>query len=76
MTEVHKGYCEGCPFNVGDPATEQAYNLGCLPSIGEVTELCEHNQTAWACHSEPNKVCCGHAGRRNLPLQHVDGVHS
>lgn len=76
MTEVRKGYCNGCPFNVGHPATEMAYNLGCLPSTGEIAALCERNNTAWACHSEPGKVCCGDAARRDKPLQHVDGVHS
>ncbi len=76
MSEVRKGYCEGCPFDFGKPATEIAYNLGCLPSTGEIEALCEPAGTAWACHSEPNKVCCGHATRRSLPLQHVAGVHA
>jgi hypothetical protein len=76
MAEVRKGYCEGCPFDIGRPATEMAYNLGCLPSTGEVAELCSRNGTAWACHSEPEKVCCGHASRRNMPLQHMEGVHA
>ncbi len=74
--KVRKGYCVGCPFNFGHPATETAYNLGCLPSVGEVNALCADNGTAWACHSDPNRVCCGHAERRELPLQHLDGVHS
>jgi hypothetical protein len=76
MTEVRKGYCDGCPFDFGKPATEAAYNLGCLPSVWEVDVLCLMKHTAWACHSEPNKVCCGHAGRRSLPLQHMEGVHA
>lgn len=76
MADVRKGYCEGCPFDFGQPATEMAYNLGCLPSTGEVAALCGRNGTAWACHSEPNKVCCGHAARRNMPLQHMEGVHT
>jgi hypothetical protein len=76
MTEIRRGYCDGCPFNWGHPATETAYNLGCLPSTGEIATLCETKQTAWACHSEPDKVCCGHASRREYPLQHMEGVHS
>jgi hypothetical protein len=76
MSTVRKGYCPGCPFNFGEPTTELAYNLACLPSVAEIAELCGPNGTAWACHSEPDKVCCGHAVRRNMPLQHMDGVHS
>ena len=76
QTSVHKGFCEGCPFNVGHPATEQAYNLGCLPGIAEINKLCATNDTAWACHSEPDEVCCGHAHRRLLALEHMDGVHN
>lgn len=75
MTTPRKGYCEGCPFNVGHPITEMAFNYACLPGVGEINALCDENATAWACHSEPNKVCCGHAARRALPLQHVEGVH-
>jgi hypothetical protein len=52
-----------------------AYNLGCLPTTGEIEALCAELNTAWACHSEPGKVCCGHAKRRALPLQHMRGVH-
>lgn len=65
--------CVGCPFDVGMPATEEAYNLGCLPSVSEVLRLCEGNTSAWACHSAPQAVCAGfvemrpHAG--SLPLQ-------
>ncbi len=72
---VHKGYCPGCPFNYGEPMTEYAYNLGCLPGVYDNNQLCEPAGTAWACHSEPDKVCCGHAARRHLPLQHDEGVH-
>jgi hypothetical protein len=76
MSKVHKGYCSGCPFDFGKEATETAYNLGCLPSVWEVDVLCLMKRTAWACHSEPDKVCCGHAERRNLPLQYMDSVHT
>ena len=72
---VRKGYCDGCPFDYGNIHTENAYNWGCLPSEYEANTLCETNETAWACHSEPDKVCCGHAARRSLPLQHMEGVH-
>ena len=75
MQTVRKGYCVGCPFDYGAEATEYAFNLGCLPGADEVGELCEANGTAWACHSEPDKVCCGHAARRDKPLQHMEGVH-
>lgn len=72
---IRKGHCDGCPFDYGQPATEMAYNLGCLPSAGEVVEMCRANGTAWACHTEPDKVCCGHAVHHGKPLQHVEGVH-
>lgn len=72
---VRKGYCYGCPFDVGKEATEYAFNLGCLPGIGEVRDLCAKNGTSWACHSEPEKVCCGDAARRDKPLQYMEGVH-
>lgn len=75
MVEVHKRYCVGCPFNVGDPMTEMGYNLGCLPGTAEINSLCNRLGSAWACHSEPDKVCCGHAERRDLPLQHMAGIH-
>jgi len=78
--EVRKGMCPGCPWNYGDEATETAYNLGCLPHISEATRAAEAAGGAWACHSEPNKVCCGYAaqekGRINLPLYTEPGVHS
>lgn len=72
---VHKGYSEGCPSDVGQPITEMAFNLGCLPGVAEVNVVCEGNNTAWACHSEPDKVCCGHAARRHLPLEIDPGIH-
>ena len=39
--KLHKGYCSGCPFNYGDPATETAWNLGCLPGSHEVLADCK-----------------------------------
>jgi hypothetical protein len=71
---VRKGYCEGCPFDVGKKATEEAYNLGCLPSIGEIYSMLGGSK-AWACHSEPDKVCCGDAKNMHKPLLHVEGIH-
>jgi len=80
MSQIRKGYCDGCPFNYGNPATEMAYNLGCLPSTHEVMRDSEAAGKAWACHSEPEKVCCGFAAtapdKVTLPLLHVDGVHA
>lgn len=80
MTAVMKKCCGGCPFDYGQPATEMAYNLGCLPSTYEVAQQCEANGTAWACHSAPRAVCAGYAeefqDRIALPLQHEDGVHT
>jgi hypothetical protein len=73
---VRKGYCPGCPFDYGKEETETAYNLGCLPGIGDINARCVASGTAWACHSEPQKVCCGHGARRHLPLLHEEGVHS
>lgn len=76
MTIIRKGYCEGCPFDEGKPATVMAYNLGCLPPPCEIEAMCEKNGTAWACHSEPDKVCCGSASRAGRPLEVVAGVHA
>lgn len=76
LRSIHKGHCSGCPFDIGKIATEMAYNLACLPGIGEINQLCSSNGTAWACHSDRHKVCCGHASRASLPLQHMEGVHS
>jgi hypothetical protein len=77
---VRKGMCPGCPWNIGDPSTEMAYNLGCLPGIGEATQAAKDAGKAWACHSEPDEVCCGYAGQEKtdigLPLLHVAGIHS
>lgn len=76
---IMKRMCAGCPFNIGDESTEMAYNLGCLPSVPEVRQLCDGRGTAWACHSSSRAVCAGFAemfpqaiGR---PLQHMEGVH-
>lgn len=76
MRDIRKGYCIGCPFDIGKLETEMGFNLGCLPGVGEIDALCETHGTAWACHSEPTKVCCGHAARRDMPLQHMEGVHA
>ena len=69
---IRKGMCFGCPWNLGDESTEMAYNLGCLPSIGEATQMSKEAGKAWACHSEPEKMCCGYAAQEkgdiNLPL--------
>lgn len=74
-----KTCCTGCPFDVGQEATEIAYNLGCLPSTHEVAVKCKQNGTTWACHSAPEVVCCGYAEefpeRNALPLEIVEGVH-
>lgn len=70
--------CDGCPYWIGNEATEMAYNLGCLPSQGEVSQFVgtEHS---WPCHSEPTKVCAGwnaeNPERKDQPLKHMDGVH-
>lgn len=80
MNKIKKGYCEGCPYDYGSEATEMAYNLGCLPSTGEIGFGCEVTNKAWACHSEPDKVCCGYASRNpdktDRELLHVEGIHS
>ncbi|QIG75534.1 hypothetical protein EVC18_092 [Rhizobium phage RHph_Y2_4] len=79
-TPIMKRSCRGCPFDVGAPETEMAYNLGCLPHTGEISSKCRDNGTAWACHSAPGAVCAGYAeqfpDRVTLPLQHEDGVHA
>jgi hypothetical protein len=78
--EIRKGMCEGCPWNYGHPATEMAYNWGCLPSIGEATQSAKKVGKSWACHSEPHKVCCGFAaqekGSQNRPLYVEVGTHA
>lgn len=79
MNKVVKKPCIGCPFDYGHPATEMAYNLGCLPTTGEVHQGCEENGQTWACHSAPKAVCHGYAEmypeRNNLPLRVIEGVH-
>ena len=79
MSIIRKGMCPGCPWNYGDPATEAAYNLGCLPSIAAATQAAKEEGKAWACHSEPDKVCCGYAAQEHedhtIPLLLLPGVH-
>lgn len=75
MNEVHKGHCKGCPFDIGQPETETAYNLGCLPGVGDINADCKEAGKAWACHAQTDKVCFGHAKRRALPLLHMKGIH-
>lgn len=80
MSEIRRGMCAGCPYDVGRPDTEAAYALGCLPGVSEVAQVCRENDTAWACHADPDKVCCGFAGahkdRIGKPLERQKGVHS
>ena len=77
---IRKGMCDGCPWNYGNEATEMAYNLGCLPSVAEATAKAKDEGKAWACHSEPGKVCCGYAAQEKqdigLPLYTEAGTHS
>lgn len=76
---VMKKMCQGCPFDVGHPSTEMAYNLGCLPGIAEIISTCNDFNTAWACHSSRTAVCAGYAEAfpdqvtRDLELQ--EGIH-
>ena len=78
MTEIRKGMCVGCPWDYGAEMTEQAYNWGCLPSTYEATQWSKSEGKAWACHSEPDKMCCGYAAENKSdhgkPL-FVNGVH-
>lgn len=78
MTEVRKGYCEGCPFAGWQESTVQAYNWGCLPSVPELNQ--HVGDGAWPCHDEPQKVCCGFAAQSpekiNRELRPMEGVHS
>lgn len=78
MGEIRKGMCYGCPFDYGAEATEMAYNLGCLPSANEATNLSKAAGKAWACHEEPSKLCCGYVAENKadigLPL-YRDGTH-
>ena len=77
--KIRKGMCYGCPWNYGDPATEEAFNLGCLPGVGNATKWSKNENKSWACHSEPDKVCCGYAGQeKNFSdeLLIVEGIHT
>jgi len=78
MTDIRKGMCPGCPWDYGSELTEQAYNWGCLPSTSEATQWSKAEGKAWACHSEPNKMCCGYAaenkGDHGKPL-FTNGTH-
>jgi len=80
MKNPMKTMCEGCPFDIGKQGTEEAYNVGCLPSVGELEKDCKENNTAWACHSCSDRVCCGFAERNPtkvcLDLEHVEGIHN
>ena len=67
MNEIRKGFCKGCPYDYGQPETEMAYNLGCLPTTGEIIK--HVGDGAWPCHEDPDKVCCGFAS------QHKDKIH-
>jgi hypothetical protein len=75
---IRKGMCYGCPWDHGSEGTETAYNLGCLPSTQEASVLCRDAGKAWACHDEPEKMCCGYAAENrqdhDKPL-YRDGTH-
>ena len=78
--KIRKGHCSGCPYDYGQQATEMAYNLGCLPSVGELEAQCSAENKAWACHDAPEQVCCGFAASRKADigkvLLNVPGIHS
>ena len=57
-----KNDCTACPFNIGHPDCDDAYNLGCLPSVGEVIDLKISTGKNWACHSKTNQICAGLVG--------------
>lgn len=78
MSDIRRGMCFGCPWDIDSEATEMAYNYGCLPSIGEATELAHADGMAWACHEEPNKMCCGYAADNKANIGrdlYRDGTH-
>jgi len=60
---IRRGMCYGCPWDYGSEGTETAYNLGCLPSIAEATQLSKAAGKAWACHEDPDLMCCGYAAQ-------------
>jgi len=75
---IRKGMCYGCPWDYGSEATENAYNWGCLPSVAEATQLSKAEGKAWACHEEPNKLCCGYAADNKADIGkplYTDGTH-
>lgn len=85
MAEICKGMCNGCPFNHGHPATEEAYNLGCLPDPFEIKQATQITGTVWSCHGDFEKICCGYASftympenkakvKRGLPLLTLDDL--
>lgn len=77
MAAIRKGYCSGCPYDYGQPATEAAYNWGCLPSVAEIAQHVDGG--AWPCHADPDKVCCGFASQNPTKilseLRPMPGVH-
>jgi hypothetical protein len=79
MASIHKGYCPGCPYDYGNPLTETAYNLGCLPGIGEIEDQCDREGRAWACHETGTDVCCGYAAANKAKVERpplwIEGIH-
>ena len=73
--KIKKKYCEGCPYDYGHPATEMAYNLGCLPSIAEINAKVGDGQ-ALACHSEPGSMCCGWVSENKEKLPTVVSLYT
>ena len=51
--------CEGCPFAMTE-VSENAQNLGCLPSIYSIFELMKKHNSNWSCHEKDGKLCSGY----------------
>ena len=50
--------CIGCPFNLTEES-ENAINLGCLPDMWEIKNLCNETGLNWGCHQESDTLCAG-----------------
>ena len=65
--------CIACPFNIND-ISENAYNLGCLPSISKILDIKRQFNFNWACHDDANKICAGYvAAAKDHGLNYKNG---
>lgn len=66
--------CSGCPFNYGNPTSEVAQNLGCLPTPWEIMDIKRNSNKNWSCHEDETKLCPGFIERaKELKLNYKEG---